>query len=172
MQSNRLVSVANLTSQVDTLEELYLAHNGINDEGASESTGLALPFSQLAILDMSRNLLTSAKPFQHLAALSDLWLSGNRIESFDAVEPLSQLTELDGLYLEYNPVANDFEYRKKLKEMVPSLTQIDATLIRGLAGHGLPSAPPAQTMEAQMRRLQQLAVERARTETEQQNQKD
>eukprot|EP00339_Tiarina_fusa_P019828 CAMPEP_0117003960 /NCGR_PEP_ID=MMETSP0472-20121206/5105_1 /TAXON_ID=693140 ORGANISM="Tiarina fusus, Strain LIS" /NCGR_SAMPLE_ID=MMETSP0472 /ASSEMBLY_ACC=CAM_ASM_000603 /LENGTH=179 /DNA_ID=CAMNT_0004704781 /DNA_START=23 /DNA_END=559 /DNA_ORIENTATION=- len=40
VQSNRLTKIENLTAQVETLEELYLAHNGIDDEGASCETGL------------------------------------------------------------------------------------------------------------------------------------
>ncbi|KAL7448980.1 hypothetical protein ACHAXS_000180, partial [Conticribra weissflogii] len=47
LQSNRLTKIENLTGQVDTLEELYLAHNGIDNEGAKCETGLALPFSKL-----------------------------------------------------------------------------------------------------------------------------
>jgi len=34
VQSNRLTSIENLNGLEDTLEELYLAHNGIDDEGA------------------------------------------------------------------------------------------------------------------------------------------
>ena len=161
---------------MDTLEELYLAHNGINDEGAEQATGLALPFTSLTTLDLSKNCLTSTKAFAHMISLNDLWLSSNKIASFDAVQPLSVLGTRDGacleeVYLEYNPVADEFEYRKKLKEMIPSLTKIDANMIGGLAAAGIPSAPvggggQALTTEEELRQMQEAVIARARAETE------
>ncbi|KAI2493233.1 Leucine Rich repeats (2 copies) [Fragilaria crotonensis] len=95
VQSNRLTVVTNLESQKDTLEELYLGHNGITNEGASDPTGLALNFTQLLTLDLSRNFLTSTEPLAHLVGLNDLWLSGNKIVTFDQISHLSTLTVLD-----------------------------------------------------------------------------
>lgn len=169
VQSNRLTKITNLTTQVDTLEELYLAHNGINDEGAAQTSGLALPFTNLTTLDLSRNCLTSTQAFAHLTSLEDLWLSGNKIATFDAVQPLSVLGTRDGacleeLYLEYNPVADEFEYRKKLKEMIPSLTKIDANMIGGAYG-GMVSGGQAMTREEQLSRMQEQVVARARAES-------
>lgn len=171
VQSNRLVTVDNLTSQQETLEELYLSHNAITTEGASLATGLALEFSQLSILDLSRNQLTSCQPFGHLSTLEELWLSGNEIASFDTVEPLATL-QLDTIYLEYNPLQSDPLYRKKLAAMIPSLKQIDANLIRGneFSGGGtiaqyLPSTRAIGTSEEGLRRLQDMAVTRAHAET-------
>lgn len=172
IQSNRLTKIENLMTQRDTLEELYLAHNGIDDEGASQPTGLKLNFPNLMVLDMSRNRLTTTAHFGHLEGLEELWLSGNEIQSFDDVIPLrdaSSQQKLETLYLEYNPIASEFEYRKRLAEYIPSLKQIDATLIGGLAAHGLPSATishPVETLEQKMRRLQDEAIQRAKQETE------
>jgi protein phosphatase 1 regulatory subunit 7 len=173
VQSNRLTKVENLTMQQGTLEELYLAHNGIDDEGASQATGLALTFPKLNVLDLSRNRLTSTAPFSHLTGLEELWISGNEIETLDAVLPLKEAAaagtqQLDTLYLEYNPVAKEFEYRKRLAEWIPNLTQIDATMIGGIAAHGMPpgpvpTAPP--TAEQLLRQYQETAIERARQET-------
>lgn len=129
IQSNRLVCVDNLTAQIDTLEELYLAHNGIDDTGASSKTGLGLTFTALHTLDLSRNKLESCRPFQHLQTLEELWLSGNKISTFDNVLPITTLINLEGIYLEYNPIDQDFEYRQKVKSMLPSLKQIDANMI-------------------------------------------
>ncbi len=165
MQSNRLTKIENLTGQVDTLEELYLAHNGIDNEGAKCETGLALPFSKLDTLDLSRNRLTDTSPFAHLKSLSELWISGNDIKSFDDVEPLSGLV-LEGIYLEYNPVDKEFEYRKKLKEMIPSLKQIDANLIGGLVQHGYGSAKSSVgNLVERMRQLQDVAIQKAEPKT-------
>jgi Leucine-rich repeat (LRR) protein len=159
-----------LTTQQDTLEELYLAHNGITNEGASYPSGLGHTFSTLLTLDLSRNSLTSTQPLAHLNSLTDLWLSGNNISSFEQVEPLTaNLIHLDTIYLEYNPLQQDFEYRKKVKELIPSLTQIDANQISG--GGCASGGGQAQTLEEQMRRLQGLAMQRAKEQqaTQQQN---
>lgn len=135
-----------------------MAHNGIDDEGASQPTGLALQFSQLSVIDLGRNVLTTTKPFAHMTSLDELWISGNKIASFDDVQPLSNLTALEAVYLEYNPLADDFEYRKKLKEIIPSLNQIDANMITGV---GSQQRGNAETLQQQMRRLQDKAVQKA-----------
>ncbi|KAL7538639.1 hypothetical protein ACHAXR_008710 [Thalassiosira sp. AJA248-18] len=168
VQSNRLTSIENLEAQVDTLEELYLAHNGIDVEGAKCETGLALPFTQLNTIDLSRNRLVDTSPFAHLTALSDLWISGNDIKTFEDVEHLGGLTDLDSVYLEYNPVASEFEYRKKLAEMIPSLNQIDANMIGGLAQHGYMSVGGVGSGEnnlvERMKQMQDAAIEKAKAE--------
>jgi protein phosphatase 1 regulatory subunit 7 len=176
VQSNRLTRIENLNAQQEALEELYLAHNAIDDEGASCETGLAMTFPNLNVLDLSRNKLTSTQSFSHQPGLEDLWLSGNNMDTFDAVVPLKEAAEagtqhLETLYLEYNPVASEFGYRKTLAAYIPCLKQIDATLIGGLAAHGLPgvallTAPP---MEEQLRQYQAAAVERAQQETKENN---
>ena len=90
VQSNRLTTIENLTTQAPILEELYLAHNGIDDEGASMDTGLALHFPNLNVIDMSRNRLTSTTPFAHLEGLEELWISGNQVSGWDDVKPLQE----------------------------------------------------------------------------------
>lgn len=174
VQSNRLTRIENLQGQVDTLEELYLAHNGIDVEGAKCETGLALPFTQLNTVDLSRNRLADTSPFAHLKCLSDLWISGNDIKTFDDVDTLKNLTELDGVYLEYNPVASEFEYRKKLAELIPSLTQIDANMIGGIAQHGYMSAGGAgsgENLVERMKQMQEVAIQKAKAEEEDEEEK-
>lgn len=163
------------------MEELYLAHNGIDNDGASKATGLGMSFPNLNVLDLSRNRLTSTAPFAHLDGLEELWLSGNEIATFDDVEPLKKTDgngnpittgqQLETLYLEYNPVSKEFEYRKRLAEWIPSLRQIDATMIGGIGAHGmssllLRSTASAGTTQEEMRRLQETVIQRARNETE------
>jgi hypothetical protein len=186
IQSNRLTRIENLQGQCDTLEELYLAHNGIDDIGAHLETGLKLSFPNLTVLDLSRNRLTTTIPFGHLTAIEELWISGNMMEDFDAVVPLKDasaeglIPNLETLYLEYNPLASDFEYRKKLAQWIPSLKQIDATMIGGLGPHdgggglgnsnttslntaGISSGLPT---EERLRQLQAAAIDRAKQETD------
>jgi protein phosphatase 1 regulatory subunit 7 len=167
VQSNRLTVIEGLESQVDTLEELYLAHNGICNQGTQ---GLSLKFTNLSVLDLSRNRLTDTQSLAHLTSLDELWLSGNKIDNWSQVEPLRALSSLDTIYLEYNPLQQqDPLYRKKLHECIPSLSQIDANLIGGLASQGLASTQPSGAVLStaeELRRLQNLVIERAQAEKE------
>lgn len=177
VQANRVTVVENLTAQLDTLEELYLSHNNISNRGASQPTGLMLEFTKLTTLDLSRNRISSTHPFAHLAQLEDLWLSGNKITSFDDVEPISVLSNLEAIYLEYNPVANEFEYRKRLASINPSLQQIDANMIqssmRSMDGNMTVLSPSSgdrkgtiDTLDTMMRQQQELALQRAKSQME------
>lgn len=167
--------VENLTSQKDTLEELYLAHNNIGNRGASQPTGIAVKFTKLITLDLSRNRITNTSHFAHLESLEDLWLSGNKIASIDDIEPLSVLGSrkdacLESIYLEYNPVASEFEYRMKLAAIIPSLKQIDANMIDAVPAYGnkdgnvIPVLKEASfgDLETAMKVQQNLAIERAK----------
>ncbi len=187
IQSNRLTVIENLQTQNDTLEELYLAHNGITVEGAMAAPGsLSQAFPNLSVLDLSRNRLTNTTPFAHLTSLDELWISGNNIATFDDIQPLAALGQsLETVYLEYNPVQEDDPlYRKKLKELIPSLTQIDANLIttanllppttssstrsplvKSAMAQNPVAAVPGETEEERLRRLQEAVIQRARQET-------
>lgn len=168
VQSNRLTSIDNLNGLEDTLEELYLTHNAIDDEGAMRENGLALNFKELRTLDLCRNRLTSCRPFQHLITLNELWVSSNEIATFEDVEPISVLGTRDEaclteVYMEHNPIYKDFEYRKRLKNIIPSLVQIDANVI-GATGYGSVMPKPQEDIMAQMKILQEKAVQRAMDE--------
>ena len=169
VQSNRLTTIENLSSQCATLEEIFLSHNAITTEGASMATGLGQEFEQLSIVDLSRNRLTTCQPFAHLSTLEELWVSGNEIASFTDIELLRQTTRLETIYLEYNPLQSDPLYRKKLAEILPSLKQIDANMI-GYVPYVTPVTSTltpriAETEEQRLRRLQDTVVARAQQET-------
>lgn len=57
-------------------------------------------------------------------------MNNNEVSDWKCVDRLSALKKLATVYLEKNPVAEDPMYRRKLKMIAPSLTQIDATLCR------------------------------------------
>mmetsp|Transcript_13602 Transcript_13602/g.13181 ORF Transcript_13602/g.13181 Transcript_13602/m.13181 type:complete len:440 (-) Transcript_13602:24-1343(-) len=176
VQSNRLTKIDDecLSHVASTLEELYLAHNGLNDEGAITLSNIE--FKALTTIDLSRNILTTTKPFAQMYTLEDLWISGNNILTFDDVEPISVLGTRDGanletVYLEYNPLDKDSQYRKKLQQMIPSLKQIDANMIvvvpRGLTLSGRGGGPVVVTesLEDRMKRMQAIALAKARAQT-------
>lgn len=170
VQSNRLTTIDGLLDSpvASTLEELYLSHNAITDEGAisgllSSSNNVMTSsslFTMLTTLDLSRNRLTCTKPFAELTTLEDLWISGNDIKTFNDIDELRLLTNLDSVYLEYNPLDKEFEYRKRLAEMIPSLTQIDANKIGGNGWGGYSGG--VFDLAERMRLMQDAAIERAK----------
>ena len=102
-------------------------------------------------------------------------MSENKVASFEDVQPLSRLGTRDGaelteIYLEHNPIYKDFEYRKKLKEIIPSLKQIDANIIGG-TGYGSIDVKPmsAESVLEQMKMVQNKIVARAEAEAEKLN---
>jgi protein phosphatase 1 regulatory subunit 7 len=80
-------------------------------------------------MDLGANRISAIpSTLRSLTELEDLWLNDNGIASFEDVEKLVPLAAcaLRTLYLERNPLASDFEYRKKLETLLPQLDQIDA----------------------------------------------
>lgn len=84
------------------------------------------------------------------------------------------------MYLEHNPIAKDHDYRKKLKNLLPSLTQIDANAVGqegtgmvgggfsnngSVAGYGMAAMTDEQRVKV-MRILQQQALQKAKVEAE------
>lgn len=64
-----------------------------------------------------------------LSDLTDLWISGNKLDSIEAVgEALRHNRRLDCIYLEHNPLhtAQRDAYMRKVKMALPWVTQIDA----------------------------------------------
>ena len=167
VQSNRLTEIQDgcLPEHVQaTLEEWYMADNGIDTEGLAGLTVMRLV--KLNVLDLSKNRLTDCRPLAAFTSLEELWLSGNRVESWDQVDSLAALVHLETIYLEYNPLAqSDPLYRKHLAEIFADngvLRQIDADPIgpAGRAGGGA-----ALDRQAELQRLQAQVVARARQET-------
>ena len=98
------------------------AERGIEAEsgGASSSGSTATAVAEAPVAPC---LLPGGLP-----ALKELWLNDNPIASFDSVETLAFVAPLlDVLYLERSPLQRaEPLYRKRIKELIPTLTQIDA----------------------------------------------
>lgn len=65
-----------------------------------------------------------------MANLEEFWANNNQISSWAEVERLAANTSLVTVYLEHNKIQEDPQYRRKIKLVLPNLTQIDATLCR------------------------------------------
>jgi len=139
IQSNRITKLEGLSS-LPNLEELYVSHNGLTKiEGLENNVRMRIPIeipdgyglqTKLTTLDVARNKIERIENVSHLVLLQDLWCNGNLISDWNDVQSLAPATKLQTVYLEHNPIAKDVNYRRKLKLMLPSLTQIDATYIR------------------------------------------
>ena len=108
------------------LEELYLSHNGVERVQGLER------LTSLHTLDLSNNKIPVLEGISHLHALEECWMNDNRVSDFECVAAqLKPLPRLKTVYLERNPVSKEFGYRKRLADMLPTLTQIDASRIPG-----------------------------------------
>lgn len=123
IQNNRLTSLGEGLKNLSHLRELYLACNKI-------PTVTGLPQSEfLNTVDLSTNNVQSVEGIENFPSLQEVWLTGSALSSFEALTPFTKLPNLHCLYLEHSPIAKDFEYRKVLTRMVPTLEQLDATLV-------------------------------------------
>ena len=115
--------------------------------------------STLNTLDLTSNRIASCEGLSTLSSLEELWMGYNLIDNFEVGIPgfesiaihcrffLSALpiicaplqtvaainaetVPLKTVYLEHNPIAKEFTYRKRLKTIHPGLTQIDSTYVR------------------------------------------
>jgi protein phosphatase 1 regulatory subunit 7 len=57
-------------------------------------------------------------------------LNDNLVDEWTSVQNLTNNKKLATVYLEHNPVSTEPNYRRKLKIVLPWLSQIDATLCR------------------------------------------
>jgi hypothetical protein len=105
-----------------------------------------------------------------MLTLEELWLSSNDIKDFQAVEYITETTDrknfLQGIYLEFNPVAQEFEYRKRLAQLIgPTLETIDGIRITGYKSQ---NTGKFISLQDQLKKFQDLALERAKQQQQQQ----
>ena len=123
IQNNRLTELGDGLRHMTKLRELYLACNKI---GSVEGLPIG---GALSTVDFSTNGLHNVEGIEQNPQLEEVWLSGSSLATFEALVPLTKLPALTCLYLEHSPISKDFEYRMKLTKMIPTLEQLDATLV-------------------------------------------
>lgn len=89
--------------------------------------GLAT-LAKLQTLDLGHNQIAHMENVGALQELEEFWCGGNKLESWHELEVLRQLPKISCVYLEFNPLASETAYRRKLKLLLPTLKQIDAVL--------------------------------------------
>lgn len=122
IQNNRLTSLDGGLLKLHNLRELYLACNRIQ----TITNELPIP-SHLMVIDLSTNGLRSIEGIELQPTLEEFWMSSSSFQTFQELESLAALPLLKCVYLEHSPIAKDFEYRKNLTRMLPTLEQLDAT---------------------------------------------
>jgi len=84
----------------------------------------------LETLDLAKNRLKAIANLEKLELLEELWLNHNGVDDWKNIELLKVNKALQTIYLEYNPLAKDVRYRSKLRDILPQLEKIDATLCK------------------------------------------
>ncbi|KAN0061639.1 protein phosphatase regulatory subunit Sds22 [Thecaphora frezii] len=128
IQSNRITQLRGLETLVN-LEELYISHNGLTKlEGLEHNR-------KLKTLDISANMIETIENVAHLSEMEEFWANDNKIKDLNHIE--SQLgpklmPKLETVYLEGNPAQRTEgpAYRRKVKLLLPQISQIDATFVR------------------------------------------
>lgn len=116
----RATQVEGLTDEFKNLESLSMINVGLTTLKGFP----ALP--NLKKLELSDNrILSGLNPLQECKSLTHLSLSGNRIASIEALEPLASLENLAHLDLFNCDVTNLDSYREKVFANLPNLKYLD-----------------------------------------------
>ena len=118
LQRNRLNSISDGLSTLHCLEELYLSENHIGKIENMDS------LTNLIILDLGRNQIEDPSPVRSLFHLEELWLNNNSIKSVQCLEFISDLKQLVTLYVEFNSLIKDTQYRRKIRSFLPTIKQV------------------------------------------------
>ncbi|PXF49911.1 Protein phosphatase 1 regulatory subunit 7 [Gracilariopsis chorda] len=123
IQSNRLTVIENL-DYLRNLEELYLSHNGLTSMKGVKN------LMNLRVLDLGSNFVEHIEEVENLRLLKEFWVNGNKLSQFEELSLLRNCEDLETVYLEFNPLASDPNYKKKALDILPpSLEQLDALMV-------------------------------------------
>lgn len=85
---------------------------------------------KLRVLDISHNSISSFSGLPHLTELREFWANNNNMQCFRELEHLSSCEKLLSVYLECNPWCASLRYMAIVREYLPTLQQIDATILK------------------------------------------
>ncbi|TKR86389.1 hypothetical protein L596_010990 [Steinernema carpocapsae] len=105
------------------LRELYLSQNGIPAIGQLKN-------EKLEILDINHNRVRKIANVRHLKNLTDFWAKHNKIVDWSDLDELAALPKLSLVYLDFNPLSSDSNYRSKAIRALPQVKRIDAEVCR------------------------------------------
>lgn len=123
LQNNQIEEIRGL-DRLECLEELYLSNNRLQRiEGLDANLNLR-------VLDVANNSISLLDGLAHLAELQEFWANHNRLESFEELKKLAPCAKLISVYFEGNPMASKSRYAAIVRESLPRLRQIDASIIK------------------------------------------
>eukprot|EP01053_Blabericola_migrator_P011425 Blabericola_migrator_1__11424@NODE_678_length_6912_cov_111_209642_g492_i0_p5_GENE_NODE_678_length_6912_cov_111_209642_g492_i0NODE_678_length_6912_cov_111_209642_g492_i0_p5_ORF_typecomplete_len142_score36_73LRR_9/PF14580_6/0_0006LRR_9/PF14580_6/6_5e22LRR_8/PF13855_6/6_7e08LRR_8/PF13855_6/5_2e10LRR_8/PF13855_6/3e02LRR_4/PF12799_7/2_7LRR_4/PF12799_7/1_6e08LRR_4/PF12799_7/0_011LRR_4/PF12799_7/2_7e02LRR_6/PF13516_6/30LRR_6/PF13516_6/29LRR_6/PF13516_6/16LRR_6/PF13516_6/1e03FTH/PF01827_27/0_011LRR_5/PF len=126
-QANRLTEWhSDIFKSCPLLKEAYFSENQLPEPPED-----ILQWEHLEVLDLGKNKVKSLAVISHFKHLKELWLNDNEIATLEEVDTLKNLTCLETLYLERNPVQARLGpgYRQAILTRLPHLTQLDALLV-------------------------------------------
>ena len=107
--------------ELTNLKEVYLSQNGIKDIRGLDGC------PQLEVLDLNYNRIERVSNVAHLQCLTDFWARHNQLADFAAaIDELAKLPKLSLVYLEFNPIAKQPDYRDRVIAALPTLKRLDA----------------------------------------------
>mmetsp|Transcript_74135 Transcript_74135/g.174074 ORF Transcript_74135/g.174074 Transcript_74135/m.174074 type:complete len:94 (-) Transcript_74135:37-318(-) len=84
---------------------------------------------QLNTLEVAGNPLSQLTPL-HLPELREFWCNDCHIADWSTLSVLQSCSLLETVYLERNPLASTPDYVSRLVSLIPTLVQVDASMIR------------------------------------------
>ena len=81
--------------------------------------------TNLEVLSLSLNKISSLKPFKNLFKLRELYLRENQINSIADLHNLKNLKNLQIVWLSSNPVSLNPSYKNTLIQLLPNLQKLD-----------------------------------------------
>jgi Leucine-rich repeat (LRR) protein len=90
-----------------------------------EDVSLVQQMTNIEVLSLSLNRISSLKDFQYCSKLKELYVRRNNIRSVNEVRYLQNLPELKVLWLSENPCAEIPNYRLQVIAILPGLQKLD-----------------------------------------------
>lgn len=88
--------------------------------------GILKDCKKVRILSLVVNRISDLEPLSNLIELEELYLRENNIDDFDQIRNLAMLPELKILGLEENPISSMSGYREIIIQILPNLKKLDA----------------------------------------------
>lgn len=90
-----------------------------------EDVSCVSQFSNLRIITLTGNKISSLTPFASCSHLQELYLRKNKLSDFNEIQKLANLRELRVLWISENPIASALNYRTDVIRMLPQLYKLD-----------------------------------------------
>lgn len=90
-----------------------------------EDVSCIASFTNLRIITLTGNKISSLAPFASCPKLQELYLRKNRVADFSEIQRLNGLKELRVLWISENPIATSPNYRTDVIKVLPQLYKLD-----------------------------------------------